>query len=370
MTSIQKFSVFRLALMAMAVSMAFSAGSAAQTYSNPVLRRDCPDPTILDDRERSGYFYLYSTQSQRDGNAIASRDASADEPEDIISLPIYRSRNLTEWEFVGDGFAEGRPEWVRNTRIWAPDINYVDGKYMLYYALGAWAQIFREGSGVAVSDSPCGPFTDLGEVVSFKSTGVTNSIDPALFIDDDGQKYLFWGSLGPGSGIWAVKLDPSGLKPAEGARKKKLGASNMEGAYVFKRDGWYYLFTSKGTCCNHEKSTYRLAVARSRNVFGPYVGPDGKRLTSGGFDNIIMEGNGEFVGTGHCTQIISDDSGQQWMAYHSYWEGNGHINRCLCIDRIGWTEDGWPYFPDASGSPDEAAVAHPGVGVPAPVILR
>ena len=91
------------------MALAFSAGSAAQTYSNPVLRRDCPDPTLLDDRARSGYFYVYSTQSQRDGNATASRDASADRPEDIINLPIYRSRNLMDWEFAADGFAEGRP---------------------------------------------------------------------------------------------------------------------------------------------------------------------------------------------------------------------------------------------------------------------
>ena len=121
------------------VSLFAAQALAAQEYSNPVLRRDCPDPTILDDRKGSGYFYLYSTQSQKDGDAFASKDASADNPEDIINLPVYRSENLVDWEFVGDGFAEGRPEWVRNTRIWAPDINRSEGGYLLYYALGAWA---------------------------------------------------------------------------------------------------------------------------------------------------------------------------------------------------------------------------------------
>lgn len=340
-----------------------------QTYSNPVLRRDCPDPTILDDRARSGYFYVYSTQSRCDSTATASRDASADDPEEIISLPIYRSKDLINWEFAADGFSEGRPDWVRNSRIWAPDINLVNGQYLLYYALGAWAQIFREGSGVAVADSPLGPFVDLGEVVSFKSTGVTNSIDPALFTDDDGRKYLFWGSLGPGSGIWVTELDSTGLKPAEGARKKKLSASNMEGAYVMKRNGWYYLFASKGSCCNHDRSTYRLVVARSRNIYGPYRGPDGQRMTSGNFGNVIMSGSADrqFVGTGHCSQIVTDDAGQQWMAYHSYWQGNGYANRCLCIDRIGWTEDGWPYFPDATENGTEPSAASPGSNVPAPV---
>ena len=346
---------------AVTISLFAAQAVTAQEYSNPVLRRDCPDPTILDDRKNSGYYYLYSTQSQKDGGAFASRDASADNPEDIINLPTYRSENLVDWEFVGDGFAEGRPEWVRNTRIWAPDINRSEGGYLLYYALGAWAQIFREGSGAAVADRPEGPFRDLGEVVSFKSTGVTNSIDPALFVDDDGRKYLFWGSLGPGSGIWVIELDGQGLKPAEGAKKKRLSASNMEAAYAYKRDGWYYLFASKGSCCKHEESSYRLVVARSRNIFGPYKGPDGQRMTAGGFDNVIMDASpdGEFIGTGHCTQIVTDGAGQQWMAYHSYWKGNGYANRCLCIDRIGWTDDGWPYFPDAGSSP--------GVNVPAPV---
>lgn len=246
----------------------FSNEACGQTYSNPVIRRDCPDPTILDDRARSGYFYVYSTQSRRDSTATASKDASSDNPDDIVNLPVYRSKNLVNWEFVADGFPENRPEWVKDSRIWAPDINYSEGQYLLYYALGAWAQIFREGSGAAVAESPCGPFRDMGEVVSFKSTGVTNSIDPALFTDEDGRKYLFWGSLGPGSGIWIIELDGSGLKPAGDAKKKRLSASNMEGAYVFKRDGWYYLFASKGSCCNHEKSTYRLVVARSRNIFG------------------------------------------------------------------------------------------------------
>ena len=334
----------------------------AQKYSNPVLRRDCPDPTILDDRDRSGWFYVYSTQSIIDENAKAQKDAASKDESQVINLPIYRSKDLINWEFVGDGFPAGRPSWVKNSQLWAPDINYIDGKYVLYYPLGAWAQIFKEGSGVAISDSPAGPFTDLGEAVSFKSTGATNSIDANLFIDDNGRRYLFWGSLGPGSGIWAIELEKDGYKPADGAKKKHLGATNMEGAYVHKRNGWYYLFTSKGSCCNYEKSTYRIVVARSRNIMGPYVGPDGKRLTSGNFDNVIMHGDADkqFVGTGHNTQILTDDAGQDWMAYHSYWKGNAYSSRCLSIDKLMWTEEGWPYF--------EGSV--PGVETDVPVIIQ
>ena len=336
--------------------LAVSSVSSAQEYSNPVLRRDCPDPTILDDRARSGYFYLYSTQSRKDSETRIQKDARVEDDSQLINLPIYRSKNLTDWEFVGDGFPEGRPDWVKKTQLWAPDINYVDGKYVLYYSLGAWAQILKEGSGVAFADSPEGPFKDQGEVVSFKSTGVTNSIDANLFTDDNGKKYIFWGSLGPGSGIWAAELSPDGKSLKEGGKKKRISASNMEGAYVFKKNGWYYLFASKGSCCNYDRSTYRVVVGRSKNIFGPYVGPDGRKMSSGQFENVIMHGDAEaeFVGTGHNTQILTDDAGQDWMAYHSYWKGNNYISRCLCIDKLIWDEKGWPYFEGSTPGKDRS----------------
>ena len=165
-----------------------------------------------------------------------------------------------------------------------------------------------------------------------------------------------------------MEMDLSTLTPMGRPKLLYYGSygRSPEGPHLVKKDGWYYLFASKGSCCNHEKSSYRLVVARSRNIFGPYKGPDGQKMTSGSFDNVIMEGGGQFIGTGHCSQIVTDDAGQQWMAYHSYWNGNGYISRCLCIDRIDWTEDGWPWFPDASGSPSVFSVASPGTDVPVP----
>ncbi|MBO4469976.1 MAG: family 43 glycosylhydrolase, partial [Bacteroidales bacterium] len=88
------------------------------TYSNPVIRRDCPDPTVLDDRANTGYFYAYSTQSAKTG--LMNRDNSSKEAAEIINLPIYRSKNLIDWEFAADGFAAGRPVWLDKSSIWAP----------------------------------------------------------------------------------------------------------------------------------------------------------------------------------------------------------------------------------------------------------
>jgi arabinan endo-1,5-alpha-L-arabinosidase len=302
-------------------------------YRNPVIKNNCPDPTVIDDRTRTGYFYAYSTQNGTSGNA------------DCKYLPIYKSKDMVHWEFAADGFGVNRPQWVADSRIWAPDINYVNGQYVLYYALGVWDNSNLSSSGVAVSNSPTGPFVDKGEVVSLKTVGVANAIDPMLFIDDDGRKYLYFGSFGSNSGIWVIELADDGLSIKEGAEIVQLGADNMEGSYVIKRDGFYFMFNSKGSCCSGGSSTYHVVVSRSNSPLGPFSGPEGTLLTDPNYSNTILSSRNDkiFVGPGHDAQIITDDSGQDWMAYHAYWRGNGYDGRCMNLDKIVW-KNGWPHF--------------------------
>lgn len=319
-----------------------TAASAQRTYSNPVLGVNCPDPTVLDDRERSGWFYAYSTQTA--ANSAMNRDSSpTSATAKVINLPVYRSRDLVNWEFVCDGFPDGRPSWAKDSKLWAPDINYIDGKYVLYYALGIWGGIIDSGSGVAVADNPCGPFTDCGKLVDFKTVGTLNSIDPNYF-NDKGRNWLYWGSLG--GGIFGTELSADGLSLAKGAKKKSLSARNMEAAYMHKRGGWYYLFASAGSCCEGENSTYRIVVARSRNPLGPFKGPDGQSFKSLKYRNAILTGTDDktFVGPGHNAEIITDSQGHDWMLYHCYDSRNGYKGRLLYLDRIMWDGDGWPYF--------------------------
>ena len=265
------------------------------TFSNPVIGHNCPDPTVLDDRARTGYFYAYSTSNKK------------------TNLPVYRSKDMVTWEAVGDGMPSDWKPWSEGGRLWAPDINYVDGKYILYYAIGVWGNMELSASGVATSDKPEGPFQDKGMVVSYQNTGVGNSIDPMLFIDENGTKYLYWGSFGETSGIWVVKLSDDGLSIKEGAVPVKLGATNMEGSYVIKRNGYYYMFNSKGSCCEGSSSTYHVVVSRSKSPEGPFVGPDGKSLLDSDYSNIILSSSPDstFIG--------------------------------MLIDKIIW-ENGWPHF--------------------------
>ena len=117
------------------------------SYLNPVIRNNAPDPSVFDDRERTGYFYAYSTQNGTSGTS------------DVVYMPVYRSVDMVNWELVGNAFGGmERPQWVPDTRIWAPDIEYIDGRYCLYYAEGHWDDPKRSACGVAVSDSPTGPF--------------------------------------------------------------------------------------------------------------------------------------------------------------------------------------------------------------------
>ena len=313
------------------------------TYSNPVLSSDCPDPSVIDDRDGSGWFYAYSTRiRQGDG---------------FVRLPVYRSKDMVHWEFVGDGFAGGEaPEWSPGGVLWAPDVNRIDGRYVLYYAMGHWGDHVRSASGVAVSDSPTGPFHDRGMIVSADNTGVMNSIDP-VFFEDRGKRYLFWGSFGKGSGIWAVELAPDGLSIKEGARPVQISAINTEGAYVVKRGGWYYVFASRGSCCNGARSTYHVVVARSRNILGPYTDPSSKSFLDDDYQYTILSSSSPdatFRGTGHNSALVRDDAGNDWLYYHSYWSGNDYKGRCLLMDRVEWKK-GWPVI--VGGQPSKSSQA-------------
>lgn len=79
--------------------------------------------------------------------------------------------------------------------------------------------------------------------------GVKNSIDE-FYIEDGGHKYLFWGSF---SGIYGIELSDDGLSVKAGEKPRQIAGKFMEGTYIHKHDGYYYLFGSAGTCCKGSK---------------------------------------------------------------------------------------------------------------------
>lgn len=288
---------------------------AADKYSNPVIDYSLPDPSII--KGEDGYFYLYAT-------------------EDIRNLPIHRSKDLVNWEFVGTAFTDAtRPDFEPEGGIWAPDINEIGDKYVLYYSMSVWGGEWACGIGCAVADRPEGPFKDCG--MMFRSNGikVQNSIDP-FYIEDNGHKYLFWGSF---RGIYAIELSEDGLSLKSGSSPVQIAGTAYEGTYIHKRGGYYYMFASIGSCCEGLKSTYTTVVGRSTSLFGPYLDKKGQSMMDNHHE-ILIHKNDSFVGTGHNSEIVSDNAGTDWLFYHAVSVANPD-GRVLMLDKIDWI-DGWP----------------------------
>lgn len=286
-----------------------------RVYRNPVIDYSLPDPSVIQGDD--GYFYLYAT-------------------EDIRNLPIHRSKNLVDWEYVGTAFTDcTRPTFEEKGGIWAPDINRIGDKYVLYYSMSVWGGEWTCGIGCATADRPEGPFTDQGKMFRSNEIGVQNSIDP-FYIEENGKKYLFWGSF---RGIYAVELADDGLSLKQGATPQRVAGTAYEGTYIHKKDGYYYLFASIGSCCEGLKSTYTTVVGRSRYLLGPYIDKHGGKMLDNKHE-ILIRKNSAFVGTGHNSEIVTDCAGNDWFFYHAVSTDHPQ-GRVLMLDKITWKE-GWP----------------------------
>lgn len=295
-------------------------------YTNPVARMSLPDPTVMMD---NGVFYLYAT-------------------EDIRNVPIMCSPDLVNWKKCGTVFSDAaRPNFVEGGGIWAPDVNRIGpGQYVLYYSMSVWGGIQTCGIGVAVADNPVGPWEDKGKMFISKEIGVTNSIDPCYF-EEDGKKYLFWGSF---NGIYAVELSDDALSVKEGAEPLKVAGSAYEGTYIHKRGKYYYMFASTGACCNGFNSTYKTVVGRSTSLFGPYVNRKGEKMLDNRHE-ILISGDYDYIGTGHNAEIVTDKAGTDWILYHAYCRDHSDRARTLMLDKVFWDGEDWPLVNKGTPTP-------------------
>lgn len=315
-------SVFLL-LVFFAVSGGLAAENNGGTYENPVADYSLPDPSVI--RGEDGYFYLYAT-------------------EDIRNLPVLRSKDLVHWEFLCTAFTEEtRPDFEPGGGLWAPDINKIGDRYVLYYSLSRWGGEWSCGIGAATAEKPEGPFTDRGMMFRSRDIGVRNSIDP-FYCEENGKKYLFWGSF---RGIYGIELTADGLAVAPGAVKKQVAGTAYEGTYIYKRNGYYYLFASTGSCCEGLNSTYQTVVGRSKHLWGPYVDKQGGSMMENHHEVLIRK-NQAFVGTGHNAGLVTDREGAHWILYHGVRVADPQ-GRVLLLDRVVWEND-WPEVKGGSAS--------------------
>ena len=309
---------------------------AASSYANPVLDADFPDPAVL--KAPDGYYYAYATQTERNGA--------------WLNLQVARSRDLVGWEHLGDALPR-KPGWASKTQdFWAPHVALHDGRYFLYYSAKPDAALTDDKKGlclaVATSAKPEGPFVDKGEPLKCGESFV--NIDPMSFDDPgSGKRLLYWGSgFQP---IRVQELAPDrmsftpGSKPVDLISAVKSDDPNdyerlVEGAWVVRRDDWYYLFYSGDNCCG-PNAHYAVLVARSRSATGPFEKFPERQA-------VILATRAKWFAPGH-NSVIEDEKGEHWMLYHAVdvarprTKPTDDVNtrRIMLIDRIVW-KDGWP----------------------------
>jgi arabinan endo-1,5-alpha-L-arabinosidase len=274
-------------------------------------------------------------------------------------ITIYASTNLREWQWMGRAF-EGEPHWARSVaagfrgHLWAPDIFEKDGRFYLYYSVSAFGKN-TSGIGVTVSETldPSSPeyeWVDQGIVLqSVPNRDHWNAIDPAIVEDEDGTPWMSFGSFW--EGIKLVRLDPGLVRVAEPQEWYSLakrprnpasadddpGDGAIEAPFIFRKNGWYYLFVSFDKCCRRMDSTYKIMVGRSKSVTGPYVDKDGTPMLEGG-GSLVLEGNDDWVALGHNAAYTVD--GRDWLVLHAY-ETADNGKQKLRVLPIEW-EDDWP----------------------------
>ena len=329
---------------------------------------NCADPTILKgQRPGDPPWTLICTQ---DPLNEADRDDRGQLR--FRRLPMFRSDDLLHWQYVGDAFDAPPPQAQADAGIWAPELAYADGRYLLYYAITdvVDAESPEPGChsdsaiGVAAADSPLGPWKPQpGLVVPPRRSQAQGchfhwTIDPDLVTTPEGRKWLLYGSYD--GGLFVQALDSSGLR-VQGAAVQIAPGDRYEGPEVVFKDGWYTLFVSASNCCNGELTGYAVFAGRSRDITGPYVDEQGRPLLaarSGGTPVIVQHGD-RWIGLGH-NSVFQTVDGRWWSVHHAVdrgqgrWRGSTLTRRPVLIGELAWV-DGWPRLV-ASDGPGRAAL--------------
>jgi xylan 1,4-beta-xylosidase len=297
-----------------------TASKAAASYSNPVLAGDYPDPSVI----RVGRDYW--------ATATTSQWAPI--------FPPLHSTDLVNWESRGAVF-QTPPSWSAGS-YWAPEISADGGRFFVYYTA-------RKKEGplcVAVADAarPEGPYTDRGALVCQEA----GSIDAVAVRDENGRRYLVWKEDGNSRKLptllWAQPLSDDGVRlvgeKTEILRNEAPWEAHLvEGPYILRRGDWFYLFYSADACCGR-RCNYKLGVARSRRLLGPWERFPG---------NPILAGNEQWKCPGHGT-IVQDQAGRTYLLYHAYEASTFEfVGRQGLLDEVTWNADGWPAINSGKG---------------------
>lgn len=295
------------ALLTLAGVAFFSCSALAQTDTlhapAAVLPNVYADPHIA---AFGNKFYIYPTTDGSEGWNSSSFTA-------------WSSKDLVKWKY--EKVILDLPKdlsWAK-ARAWAPAIAYKNGQYYYYFTADV-------NIGVAVSDKPVGPFKDaLGKPLIKKRMLKGQMIDPMVFVDDDGEAYLYFGQ--GNCNIVKLGADMVSYDSTKVATFKPKGYN--EGSFVFKRKGTYYLMWSE---YDTRDPRYSVAYATSKSPLGPFVKAE---------NHPVLKGKGVVKGAGHHSVVRVPGTDDWYIAYHRFKipGGNGY-NRETCISPMRFDEQG------------------------------
>ena len=291
----------------------------APSMGNPFIPGYFADPTI---RKFGDTYYIYATT---DGTGNGYGPAQ-----------VWMSKDFRHWRNTV-------MNWPTTEVVWAPDVIQTrEGKFHYYYCqpcmvhvgesdtpVGPWRNMLGRDDAVLMPDRYCDP--------------MAITLDPMVFTDEDGSRYLFVGTWGiyDKSGCGWARLAEDGKSFSEKGLVPNTEIKDFfEAPFVFKRDGKYYFTYSSGSC--HD-DTYRVQYAVStEGPTGPYE-----------YKGCILKTNadGTIHGPGHHSILKEGDA--YYIVYHRH--NNPHsvhgFNRQLCIDRMEFDEKGdiQPVLPTHSG---------------------
>jgi hypothetical protein len=235
---------------------------------------------------------------------------------------VFSSDNLTDWTDHGMIVSQTQVPWAdpASFSMWAPDCIFRNGKYYFYFPTTTKPEApggrGRFAIGVAVADKPEGPFKPESTPIA----GVLG-IDPNVFMDDDGQAYLYWSQ----GNIYGAKLKSNMLEIEGGVQTLgELPTKGLkEGPYMYKHKGTYYL-----TYPHVENKIERLEYATSKSPLGPFK-----------FTGVIMDENPTGCWTNHHS--IIEFKGQHYLFYHSNdLSPQFDKNRSIRADSLFFNADG------------------------------
>ncbi|BAL89288.1 putative glycosyl hydrolase [Actinoplanes missouriensis 431] len=242
-------------------------------------------------------------------------------------IHAFSSKDLVHWTDHGVALDLGPDVTWADNSAWAPAFAQRDGKYYLYFSGGMATGNTAKHLGVAVADSPAGPFTDaLGKPLVAAGTYSGQMIDPAVFTDDDGSSYLYWGN----GSSYQVKLK-NDMTSFESSQVKTYRPVNYnEGSFVVKRNGTYYFMWSEN---DTRSADYRIAYATGTSPLGPWNDRVGVILQKDPALGIL--------GTGHHSVVQLPNSDDWYIAYHRFKiPGGDGTHREATIDRLTFAPDG------------------------------